>query len=201
MGTRDPRIDAYIEKSAEFARPILSHLRELVHRACPEVKETMKWSMPAFEHHGPMASMASFKQHCSFGLWKGSLILENGGKEGPDAMGQFGRITSLADLPPDEEMEGYLRRAAELNQSGVKAPRPPKHPKPELVAPDDLLEALRGREGAVEVWEQFSPSAKREYVEWILDAKTDATRQKRLATAAEWISEGKQRQWKYQAKP
>jgi hypothetical protein len=199
MGTRDPRVDAYVGKAEPFARPILLHLREVVHRACPEVQETIKWGMPAFEHRGPLCSMASFKRHCSFGFWKGALLLGDAPAAG-EGMGHFGRVASLDDLPPEEEIATLVRRAAELNEQGVKAPRTKTRARAEIPTPDDLLAALREREGALARWEAFSPSHRREYAEWITEAKADATRARRIATAAEWIAEGKGRNWKYERK-
>jgi len=198
MGSRDPRIDAYIARSAPFAQPILSHLREVVHAACPQVEETMKWSAPHFDYKGIMCSMAAFKEHCAFGFWKGSMIVGDRGK-GAEAAGQFGRIASLADLPPDDVLAGYVREAMRLNDEGVKPKARTKtaEPKPEAAVPDDLAAALAESGPARASFERFSPSQRREYVEWITEAKTDATRRKRLAQAVEWISEGKPRNWKY----
>lgn len=201
MGTRDPRIDAYIERSAEFAQPILRYLREVVHEACPDVEETMKWSFPHFDYlGGMMCSMASFKQHCAFGFWKGSLIMENGGGKAEQAMGHFGRITSVDDLPPREVLIDYIHQAMRLNETGTKAParKQPQKDRPEAEVPNDLSAALEANEAARATFNGFSPSARREYVEWITDAKSDATRQKRLQQAVEWMAEGKQRHWKYQ---
>lgn len=200
MGTRDPRFDAYIENAAPFARPILSHLREVVHAACPEVVEEMKWSSPHFTWRGMLAQMAAFKQHCAFGFWKGALIVGED-ERARQAMGSFGRITSLDDLPPDEVLADYIHRAMQLNEQGVTAPpRPPKHPKPELAVPDDLAAAFEANDAARAGFDGFTPGQKREYLEWITEAKSDATRQKRLAQAVEWMSEGKTRNWKYQRK-
>jgi uncharacterized protein YdeI (YjbR/CyaY-like superfamily) len=198
MGTRDPRIDAYIDRAAPFARPILSHLREVVHAACPQVEETMKWSAPHFDYKGIMCSMAAFKEHCAFGFWKGSMIVGDQGKS-VEAMGQFGRIRSLADLPPDDVLAGYVREAMRLNDEGVKPTNRTKtaEPKPEAAVPDDLAAALAASEPARAAFDRFSPSQRREYVEWITEAKTDATRQRRLEQAVEWMAEGKQRNWKY----
>lgn len=200
MGTRDDRIDACIERSADFAQPILRYLREVVHEACPEVEEAMKWSFPHFVYHGVLCSMASFKQHCAFGLWKASLILENGGQKAEQAMGHFGRITSVDDLPPREVLIDYIHQGMRLNEAGTKAParKQPQKGRPEAEVPDDLTAALEGNEAALVTFTRFSPSARREYVEWITKAKSDATRQKRLQQAVEWMAEGKQRHWKYQ---
>jgi uncharacterized protein YdeI (YjbR/CyaY-like superfamily) len=198
MGTRDPRFDQYIARAPEFARPILAHLREVVHAACPEVKETMKWSSPHFDYKGPLCHMAAFKQHCGFGFWKGALVV---GKEvaSDDAAGQFGRLTSVADLPPDDVLAGYVREAKRLNDEGVKSPARAKPAETkELAVPDDLAAALRGNPAALAAFEAFSPSKRKEYVEWITEAKSAATRTKRLDTAIEWIAEGKARHWKYE---
>ncbi|MDB4950391.1 MAG: hypothetical protein JWM27_3040 [Gemmatimonadetes bacterium] len=203
MGTTDPRIDAYIEKSAEFARPILAHIRQVVHDACPQVEETMKWSFPHFMYKGMLCGMAAFKQHCALGFWKGSLIVAGAaagdGEPTEDAMGQFGRIATLADLPSDDVIAGYVREAMRLNDEGVKSPeRAKKAPRPELATPDDLAAALASDDAARGHFESFSPSARREYVEWITEAKTGATRAKRLAQTLEWVAEGKKRNWKYE---
>jgi uncharacterized protein YdeI (YjbR/CyaY-like superfamily) len=197
MGKKDPRIDAYIAKSPGFAKPILKHLRELVRKGCPDVEETVKWSMPHFDFHGPLAGMAAFKAHCAFGFWKGSLIVP-GSKE---AMGQFGRITSLSDLPPDKVMIGYVQKAARLNKEGVKVPRPLKHEKKEIPMPADLAAALKKSAKARATFDGFRPSHKRDYLEWITEAKTEETRKKRLDTAIDWMAEGKPRNWKYMKAP
>jgi len=197
MGSRDPRIDQYISRAPAFARPILAHLREVVHQACPEVEETIKWSTPHFAYKGPLCHMAAFKQHCGFGFWKGSLVVGEDAEDG--AAGQFGRITSLADLPPDDVLAGYVREAKRLNDAGVKAPtRAKPAEKKELEVPDDLTAALRANPAALGHFERFSPGKRKEYVQWITEAKSEATRAKRLATAVEWIAEGKARHWKYE---
>jgi hypothetical protein len=195
MGTRDPRIDAYVEKARPFAQPILRHLREVVHRACPEVAETMKWSMPHFDYRGTLCSMAAFKGHCTFGFWKGALVVGDS-PAAEEAMGHFGRIASLDDLPPEEEIAALVRRAMELNEQGVKAPRTKTPRRAEVEPPAELLDALS--EQARAAWDRMPPSHRREYAEWITEAKTDATRRRRIATAAEWIAEGKGRNWKYE---
>jgi uncharacterized protein YdeI (YjbR/CyaY-like superfamily) len=200
MGTRDPRVDAYIARSAEFARPILTHLRDIVHSACPEVEEALKWNAPHFMYHGMLAGMSAFKAHCAFGFWRGSLVTGGDGGIETQAMGQFGRITSLRDLPPKREIAGYVKKAMQLNEAGVKA-RPRKHPpRPELPVPAELTAALRKHPKARATFEAFSPSHQREYVEWIAEAKTDETRKRRLASALEWMSEGKSRNWKYMSR-
>lgn len=197
MPTIDPRIDAYIEKSQDFAKPVLTHLRKLVHETCPDVTETLKWSMPSFEYKGILCGFASFKQHCTFGFWKQTLMESDEFSETKTAMGSFGKLTSLKDLPKDAVMKKLIKQAMELNDDGVKVTRP-KHEKKELVVPDILLEALARNDKAAESFDKFPPGCKREYVEWITEAKTDATRDKRLATTIEWLSEGKRRNWKYE---
>jgi uncharacterized protein YdeI (YjbR/CyaY-like superfamily) len=198
MANHDPRIDAYIAKSAEFARPILEHLRALVHEACPEVEESLKWSMPFFSYKAaPMCMMAAFKQHCSFGFW---LSKEVTGGSDEDGMGQFGKLATLKDLPSDRQLAAHLKKAMALNEAGVKKARPKAAAKPAPTLPDDLsaLLAQKKHAAARKAWESFPPGAQREYVDWIAEAKTGATRQKRLATTLEWLAEGKRRHWKYE---
>ena len=198
MRKTDPRIDAYIVKSAGFAQPILNHLRELVHRGCPEVEETLKWSRPSFVYKGLMCGMAAFKQHATFGFWKHELVTgRTGEKEG---MGQFGRITSLKDLPAEKVLLGYIRKAVTLNEAAIKAPAPARAKpgeKRELVVPDYFVAALKKNKTAQANFEKFSYSHKMEYVEWLTGAKREDTRQKRLQTALAWIAEGKSQNWKY----
>ena len=197
MPTVDPRIDAYIEKSAEFAKPILTHIREVVHRACPEIQETMKWSFPHFDYKGTVCSMASFKQHCAFGFWKQSLLEHDAFPAEKTAMGSFGRITSVKDLPSDKVMIRLIHQAVALNEKGMKVAKKPVEKK-ELVVPKDLTAALAKNKTAKTAFEKFSYSHKKEYVQWIEEAKTDTTRGKRLATTVEWLSEGKSKNWKYE---
>ena len=196
MGTRDKRVDAYVAKSADFAKPILEHIRDVVHEGCPEVEETIKWGFPNYQYKGMLCSMAAFKEHCTFGFWKGSLIVDAADRRSDEAMGQLGRITKLADLPPRKKLVGYVKKAKELNDAGVKVAKTTK-PKPVLEPPADLLAALRKNKKAQAAFDKFPPSHKREYVEWIVEAKTDETRQRRLAQAVEWMAEGKPRNWKY----
>lgn len=199
MPTLDPRIDSYIANSAEFARPILEHLRAVVHAACPDVEETMKWSFPHFQYNGMLCSMASFKAHCTFGFWKGELLIEAADAKTREAMGQFGRIASIKDLPPKKTLESYIKKAMKLNDEGVKAPARTKPAVPrELVVPDYLTEALALQPSALDHFNAFSTSKKRDYVEWMEEAKTEATRLRRLEQAVAWITEGKSRNWKYE---
>lgn len=201
MATKDPRVDTYIANAAAFAQPILLHLRGQVHAACPAVEETMKWSFPHFMYHGVLCSMAAFKQHCAFGFWRRALIVDtdDGGHQATtQAMGQFGRITALTDLPAEPVMAGYIRKAMALNESGVKSPmRSKAKPAPPALVPADFVAALKARPQALEVFENFSLSNQREYIEWITEAKREATRLQRLSTAIEWLAEGKPRNWKY----
>ena len=198
MGKRDPRVDAYIAKSADFAKPILTHIRAVVHEGCPEVEETLKWGMPHFDYKGMMCGMAAFKQHCTFGFWKGSLVL-GGDKKDVDGMGQFGRIQKVSDLPPKKTLIGCIRKAKQLNDDGVAAPHlANRRKKPEIAMPTYFSAALKKNRKAQAAFDAFSPSHRREYLEWITEAKTEATREKRMETALEWIADGKSRNWKYQ---
>jgi uncharacterized protein YdeI (YjbR/CyaY-like superfamily) len=199
MGKKDPRIDAYIEKSADFAKPVLNRIRKLVHAACPEVEEAMKWSRPHFIYRGMFCSMSAFKQHCAFGFWHPLMRESIEGRGSHDASGQFGRITSLADLPKDAEIKRLVKVAMQLNENGAKRPAKPKPSTPKVVAvPQDLAAALKKNAAARSTFEDFSPSCKNEYVEWITEAKREETRAKRLATTIEWLAEGKRRNWKYE---
>ncbi|NEU08593.1 hypothetical protein GZH53_09750 [Flavihumibacter sp. R14] len=197
----DRRVDTYIENSADFARPILIHIRDMVHRVAPEICETIKWAFPHFEYKGTVCHMASFKQHCTFGFRKASLLpdpnnLLNG--ETASAMGQFGRITTLSDLPSDDILELYLRNAILLNETGVKLPAPKKSSATSVVdMPEYFVEALSKNPLAKSAFEGFSNSHKKEYLEWITEAKTEKTREKRLATTLLWLSEGKSMNWRY----
>jgi len=200
MATKDPRIDAYIAKSADFAKPILKHLRKVVHAGCPDVAETMKWSMPHFDYKGVMCGMAAFKQHCAFGFWKESLVFDRDKATEKTAMGSFGCIKSLADLPSEKTLIGYVKKAAALNEAGIKVPgrTEPKKKEP-LSVPDDFRAALKKNAKARKTFENFPPSKRREYVEWVTGAKREETRHERLATSLEWLAKGKARHWKYQS--
>jgi uncharacterized protein YdeI (YjbR/CyaY-like superfamily) len=202
----NPKVDAYCAKVQPFAQPIVAHLRELVHKACPEVEETIKWSRPFFQYRGAiLCNMSAFKEHCSFGFWgeeigavlREAAVLKEGG------MGSLGRITSVADLPSDKQMLGWIRQAAAFVDSGqYTSPIAARHKvvkqKTSVDTPADFKTALQRNKKAAAVFAKFSPSCKREYVEWIVEAKRQETRDKRIATAVEWIAEGKQRNWKYQ---
>ena len=196
----DARIDAYIAAAAPFARPILRHLRKLVHAGCPDVVETIKWGHLSFEHSGKiLCGIAAFKAHATFGFWHREMeqiiTRDRGGVEG--AMGLMGRIASLADLPDDKTMLRYIKTAVALLDSGKPA-RPPPKPKKPLPVPADLAAALKKNKKAAAAFEGFPPSHRRDYIEWITEAKRPETRATRLATTIEWLSAGKRRNWKYE---
>jgi uncharacterized protein YdeI (YjbR/CyaY-like superfamily) len=198
----DIRIDGYIEQSAPFAQPILRHLRALVHQACPEVEETMKWRFPHFDYKGTMmCHMAAFKKHCAFGFWKADLMKDKSLLEvakSEVAMGHLGRICTLNDLPPDKKLIAYIKEAMTLNEKGVRLNKGGrKSRKEEIAVPADFMELLSAHPDALLTFEQFTPSCKYEYIEWISESKTTPTRVKRMAQAIEWMSEGKKRNWKY----
>jgi uncharacterized protein YdeI (YjbR/CyaY-like superfamily) len=191
-------VDAYIAKVPPFARPILEKVRERVHSVVPDVEEAIKWSAPGFTLDGKILLMlAAFKQHAALNFWRGQEIGDGSTKAG--AMGQFGRLTSLRDLPPDPELDSLIREAAELSKK-APAPRKPKHaPKPPPEMHPEFEAALADAPKARSAFERFAPSHRREYLEWIAEAKQDATRSKRIATTIEWLSEGKRRNWKYES--
>ncbi|GAC1300916.1 MAG: hypothetical protein NVSMB24_02660 [Mucilaginibacter sp.] len=200
MEKYDSRVDAYIARSADFAKPVLEYLREIVHEAAPMITETIKWGFPFFDYKGPVCQMASFKQHLAFGFWKASLLNDPAKviKQGDASAGSLGRITSLADLPSKEILINLIQQAIAINEKGekvVKKPAPVE--KPKIEAPQYFIDYLSVDPNAIEIFNRFSPSQKKEYAEWIIEAKTDATRQKRMETALEWIAEGKTRHWKY----
>ena len=203
MSKKIKAIDDYISKSAPFAQPILNHFRELVHKACPAAEEKIKWSFPHFDYKNEMmCSMAAFKQHCAIGFWKATLmkdgiLMERARSE--EAMGHLGKITSLKDLPSDKILTGYIKEAMKLNDEGIKLPaKPAPAAKPILEITGYFLKALQKNKNALKVFEAFAYSHKKEYLQWITEAKTEETRNKRMATAIEWIAEGKGRNWKYQ---
>ncbi|GEO02550.1 hypothetical protein AAE02nite_02140 [Adhaeribacter aerolatus] len=202
MQNTDPRVTAYLQHAAPFAQPILTHLRQVVHAACPEVTETIKWGFPNFQYNGIVCSMAAFKNHCTFSFWKASLLSDPHHlfkAVGNTAMGQFGQIKSLADLPSDETLTAYIQEAVKLNKEKIKSiPKAKPAVTPELIVPAYFLEALNQNDKAQDTFEKFSYSNKKEYVSWITEAKSEETRQKRINTALEWLAEGKVRNWKYQ---
>jgi len=200
MGTRDKRVDAYIARSADFAKPILTHVRDLVHQACPGAKETIKWGFPHFDDHGMLCYMASFKKHCAFGLWKAKLLtsyLKELKPVGKSAMGDLGRITRLEDLPSDAKFRKWIKEAARLNRGETRMePAPPNAKKP-LEVPDYFKRELNKNPKAKATFDTFPYSHRKDYVEWVKEAKTETTRSKRIATSVEWLAAGKGRNWKY----
>jgi uncharacterized protein YdeI (YjbR/CyaY-like superfamily) len=201
MPETDPRVDAYIEKAAPFAKPILIKLRKLVFQACPEASETIKWGFPNYEAFGSMLfNMAAFKEHCAAGFWKASLMKDKNGilhRAEKNSMGHLNKIISLKDLPSDKILLDYLKEAALLNKNNIKVVRPKAAPKKELPLPKSLATAFKKNKKALAAFEGFSPSQRREYIEWLNEAKTEETLNKRLVTAIEWMEEGKTRNWKY----
>jgi uncharacterized protein YdeI (YjbR/CyaY-like superfamily) len=204
MTTKIKEIDRYISKSAEFAKPILNHLRKLVHKACPEVEEKIKWGMPHFDYKGMMCSMAAFNHHCAFTFYKAPLMKDKkliANAKSETAMGHLGRITSLKSLPPDKVLMAYIKEAKKLNNARVKLPRKFNDTKKkEIIIPDYFLKQLKKNKSAQTSFVAMSPSHKKEYIEWITEAKTEETRNRRMAYAIEWLSEGKTRNWRYEKK-
>jgi uncharacterized protein YdeI (YjbR/CyaY-like superfamily) len=198
MGTRDKRVDAYIAKARDSAKPILAWLRDVVHEACPDVQENIKWGAPFFEYHGVMCMMAVFKNHCKFGFWNSKLVYDQASRDaGTPAM--LDHIESLKGLPSKKVITGFIKKAMKLNEEGVKSPtRTKRAPKPEIAMPKEFRGALAKNKKAKGAYDAFAPSHQREYLQWITEAKTDATRDRRIEQAVEWIAEGKQRNWKYQ---
>jgi uncharacterized protein YdeI (YjbR/CyaY-like superfamily) len=196
MGTRDPRVDAYIAKQADFAKPILEHIRDVVHAACPDVEEDIKWGSPFFMYHGPMVHMPAFKEHCRFGFWKGKLVA--GDSDNEDGV-PFGHLKSVKDLPSKKEMTAYIKKAMKLNEEGISARKTtPRAPRPALPVPPELAAALAKNKKARANYEAFPPSHKRDYNEWISEAKRPETKAARVKQAVEWIAEGRSRNWKYE---
>jgi uncharacterized protein YdeI (YjbR/CyaY-like superfamily) len=196
MTNHDQRIDDYIAKSAEFARPILIELRARVHAVCPEVVETIKWSMPAFDYHGPLAHMAAFKKHCAFGFWKHKLVVGDDSKA-QEAMGSYGTLTSLEQLPSKAQFAKQLKLAMKLNEQGIKVAKPKKPAKKPMAPDPEFTRALERNKSAQAGFAGLAPGQQREYVDWIGEAKQEATRLRRIEQALEWLAEGKPRHWKY----
>ena len=197
MGKRDRRVDAYIDKAQSFAKPILKHLRKIVHTGCPEVAETIKWQMPHFDYKGGiLCAMAAFKQHCAFHFKNGELLFGSRGKQ-EESMGQFGRITSVADLPNEKTLIAYVRRASKLRDKDIKPPPEKRKKRKPPRVPPFLADALRKNVRARKTFENFSPTNQRDYIEWLSEAKRDETRRERLKKAIEWMAQGKPRNWKY----
>lgn len=205
MPSYNKAVDAYIAKAADFAKPILNHLRELVHTTCPDAEEKIKWGMPHFDYKNEMmCGMAAFKQHCAFGFWKASIMKDPVLRETAKsevAMGHFGKITSLKDLPPDKKIIAWIKEAMVLNENGIKLPKKEKTVETkEVEMPDYFSKALGKNKNAKKVFDAFAPGKRKEYILWITEAKTEDTRNKRMQTAIEWIAEGKSRNWKYEKK-
>ncbi|MEO7995821.1 MAG: DUF1801 domain-containing protein [Gemmatimonadaceae bacterium] len=204
MGKRDKRFDVYIADAPEFAQPILTHLREIVHSACPDVEEAMKWSHPHYVYQGMLCHMAAFKAHCTFGFWKGALIVDPETKKNAEAAhGQFGRLTSVKDLPSKKVLTSYVKQAMKLNEEGISPPRKKAAvkkttAKTALKLPADLKLSLDQNRKALNTFDAFSPSQRKEYIDWVTGAKGEDTRARRIEQAVLWMSEGKTRHWKYQ---
>jgi len=198
MPTLDPRVDAYISKAAPFAQPILKHLRAAVHSACPEVVETIKWSVPSFEYKGPFCGMAAFKKHVMFGFWKHQLMVDLIPKGDHRAFGQFGHIKSIDEVPSQAQLGRLVKFAKKLNDDDVKVTRAKPAPKPPPKTPPYLMAALKKSPKALATFKAFTPSHKREYIEWVTEAKAADTRARRVAQAIEWMAVGKARNWKYE---
>ena len=196
---QDARIDAYIAKAQPFAQPILKHIRDAVMSASPELEETLKWGHPSFMYHGIVCGMAGFKQHVTLGFWKSKLVLDEKDQSADSAWGQFGCITQLSDLPSKREIARYVKKAMKLNEDGVTVKREVKPKKP-IPVPAALKAALAKSPKAKAFFATLPPGHQREYLQWVTEAKTDATRDKRIATTIEWLSEGKHRNWKYMSK-
>jgi uncharacterized protein YdeI (YjbR/CyaY-like superfamily) len=197
MPKKDKRVDAYIAQQAEFARPILIRVRELVHACCPDCEETLKWGAPTFMHNGILCIMAGFKAHCMVRFWKGSQIKSDDGERIDTSWGNEARYSKLSDLPSKKEFLAVVKKAIELNASGAKAAPRKKQAKPPIPMPPEFAAAIKKSPKAKKAFDAFPPSHKREYLEWITGAKRDETRVKRIAQAIEWMAEGKQRNWKY----
>ena len=198
MGTKDPRVDTYIAKAADFAKPVLRHIRKLVHETCPDVEETLKWGGPFFVNGGIICGMAAFKRHCGVIFWHyepGSWAARN-----EQGRGELGKLTGLSDLPGDAELKRCIKFAMKQNAAGVKKSRTNAKPKPKLSVPADFAAALKRNAKARETFDKFPPGKRRDYLEWILDAKQANTRERRIETSIEWLAEGKSRNWKYERK-
>lgn len=196
-------VDQYIEKSPEFAQPILEKIRKAAHKACPDLDEAMKWSVPHFEMDGLLASMCSFKAHARLSFWKGMQLsdpenlLEGHGNTGMSGM----KLKSVKDLPTQKVLVAYFKEAAALNaklsQEATSSPKKKAAKVKVPTMPSDLTSALKNNKQAKLTFDDFSPTHQKEYIEWITEAKREATREKRLAQAIEWMAEGKPRNWKY----
>ncbi|MGC4072548.1 MAG: YdeI/OmpD-associated family protein [Nibricoccus sp.] len=199
MATKDSRVDSYIDEAEEFARPILKHLRKVIHQGCPKAVETIKWGCPFFNYKGLLCGFAAFKAHCSLFFWRDidvSKWLEKTNTAGA-GMGQFGKITSRADLPKDSVLLACVRAAVEQRNAPASKTKRARKPGKELPVPADLKKALAANTKASTTFKNFAPSHRRAYIDWITDARQPATREKRLSTTIEWLTEGKPQNWKY----
>lgn len=192
-------VDAYIASAAEFAQPILKLIRTAFHQGCPALEERLKWGMPSFEYKGLMGGMAAFKAHVSWGFWRQEELPDPRKILGREGMMGGGKITRLSQLPPRKIIVEYVRTAARLNDAGP-ARRKLKKSRPPVKVPDYFLRVLRRNQQALASFEALPPSHKREYVEWITEAKQHATRERRINTAIEWLTQGKSRNWRYEKK-
>jgi len=201
MGKYSPEVDKYIQNSADFAKPILKHLRELIHKVCPEVEEKIKWGNPHLDYKGTFIFMAAFKQHAIFGFWKSTLMKDPNGlfKQNKDAMGSLGRLTEVSQLPSDKILTAYIKEGMRLNDEGKKV-IVTKHAKPKLVVPSFIVKILSKNKEAKVTFDGLSPSHKREYVEWIMEAKREETKQSRIEKTIKMLIEGKSMNWEYEAK-
>jgi hypothetical protein len=199
MPSQSPLVTAYVAKAPDFARPILTHIRKVVHAACPDVEETIKWGCPHFQYHGMLCAMATFKAHCKLGFWRGALVVPTTDKKkASDALRRLDHLTALSDLPPDRVLVSYVKRSMALAAQCVKAPHMANRtPRPALAAPAYLTAAIKRQPRALATWKALAPSHRRDYIEWVTGAKTEPTRARRLATTVEWLAEGKSRNWKY----
>lgn len=201
MGSRDPRVDAYIARQRDFAKPVLAHIRDLVHALSPQVEEEIKWGAPFFMYAGaPMCQMAAFKEHAALGFWKAALIdgIPPNANNGGESAGNFGRLKTVKDVPSRKVLAPLIKAAMQLNEEGIAVPKKKKGAKAETAVPAELTAALAQNRKAKAAFEAFPPSHRREYVDWIAEAKREDTRAKRVAQAVEWMAEGKSRNWKYQ---
>lgn len=199
MPKKDPRVDAYIAEAPEYARPILKRVRKLIHQGCPTAAETIKWGCPFIDYHGLLCGFAAFKRHCSLFFWRDidvEAFLPKTNTAGA-GMGQFGKLTSLADLPSDTKLLACVRSAMEQRDSPASKPRRQRQPAKEPAVPADLKKALAASRAAAKTFREFAPSHRRDYIDWITEAKRPATRTERVATTIQWLSEGRKRNWKY----
>ncbi len=198
MRNASPAVDAYIAKAAAFAQPILKKVRVAFHKGCPDLEERLKWGVPSFEFKGLMGGMAAFKAHVAWGFWRHKEMADPRKIFKGDAMMSGGKIADVDQLPPEKFMVEYVKRAAKLNDEGPTKRAAAGKPKPAVKVPPSFAKVLKGNPKALATFEGFPPSHKREYVEWIVEAKQEATRERRIATASEWLAKGKSRNWKYE---